>query len=46
MNNRIRYTLDEVVRIQTEGRQKRTEAEGELMRIEGELKDKLLELRN
>jgi uncharacterized protein YaaN involved in tellurite resistance len=37
--------LDEVVRIQTEGRQKRSAAEAELVRIEGELKDKLLELR-
>lgn len=39
------YTLDEVLRIQTEGRQKRTEAEVELARIEGELKQKMLELR-
>ncbi|SHO50591.1 toxic anion resistance protein [Anaerocolumna xylanovorans] len=38
-------TLDEVLRIQTEGRQKRKEAEVELNRIEGELKKKLLELR-
>jgi len=37
--------LDEVMRIQTEGRQKRQEAEVELRRIEGELKDKLLQLR-
>ena len=38
-------TLDEVMRIQTEGSQKRKEAEAELGRIEGELKQKLLELR-
>ena len=39
-------TLDEVVRIQTEGRQKRREAETELARMEGELKQKLLQLSN
>ena len=39
------FTLDEVMRIQTEGHQKRMEAEKELGRIEGELKNKLLELR-
>ena len=44
-NKNLIDTLDEVVRIQTEGRQKRTEAENELVRIEGELKAKLLELR-
>ena len=33
------------MRIQTEGSQKRKEAEAELGRIEGELKQKLLELR-
>ena len=37
-------TLDEVLRIQSEGRQKRKEAELELNRIEGELKTKLLEI--
>ena len=45
-NKNLLETLDEVVRIQTEGRQKRAEAENELVRIEGELKNKLLELRN
>lgn len=39
-------TLDEVIRIQTEGRQKRKEAELELNRIENELKEKLLSLKN
>ena len=34
-----------VLRIQTEGTQKRREAEAELGRIEGELKQKLLALR-
>ena len=45
-NKNLIESLDEVVRIQTEGRQKRLAAEGELVRIEGELKTKLLELRN
>jgi len=45
-NKNLIETLDEVVRIQTEGRQKRADAEVELVRIEGELKNKLLELRN
>lgn len=44
-NQNLIASLDEVVRIQTEGRQKRSEAEVELARIEGELKQKLLELR-
>lgn len=44
-NKNLIESLDEVVRIQTEGRQKRAEAEVELARIEGELKTKLLELR-
>ena len=45
-NKNLIESLDEVVRIQSEGRQKRAEAETELVRIEGELKNKLLELRN
>ena len=45
-NKNLIESLDEVVRIQSEGRQKRLEAEHELVRIEGELKTKLLELRN
>jgi uncharacterized protein YaaN involved in tellurite resistance len=44
-NESLISTLDEVLRIQTEGRQKRKEAEIELNRIEGELKNKLLEMR-
>lgn len=35
-------TLDEVVQIQAQGREKRREAEAELAKLEGELKDKLL----
>lgn len=44
-NQNLIETLDEVVRIQTEGRQKRAAAEVELGRIEGELKQKLLQIR-
>ncbi len=44
-NESLISTLDEVVRIQDEGRQKRREAEGELSRIETELKQKLLDIR-
>ena len=43
-NQQLISTLDEVMKIQTEGAQKRKEAEVELGRIEGELKQKLLEL--
>ena len=43
-NESLIQTLDEVMRIQTEGRQKRKEAEAEMVRLEGELKDKLLQL--
>ncbi len=43
-NESLISTLDEVLRIQSEGRQKRKEAELELNRIEGELKTKLLEM--
>ncbi len=44
-NESLISTLDEVIRIQTEGRQKRKEAETELNRIESELKQKLLNMR-
>lgn len=44
-NQQLISTLDEMMKIQTEGAQKRKEAEAELGRIEGELKKKLLELR-
>ncbi|WMM26975.1 toxic anion resistance protein [Tissierella sp. MB52-C2] len=44
-NESLISTLDEVMRIQIEGRQKRKEAEIELNRIEEELKTKLLEIR-
>lgn len=45
-NEQLISTLDEVMKIQTEGAQKRKEAEAELGRIEGELKQKLLELKS
>ena len=44
-NESLITTLDEVMRIQEEGRQKRREAEKELARLEGELKQKLLSMR-
>ena len=45
-NEQLIGTLDEVLRIQNEGRAKRKAAETELVRIETELKNKLLEIRN
>ena len=39
-------TFDEVLKIQTEGREKRRNAEAEMQRMEDELKKKLLEIRN
>lgn len=44
-NESLITTLDEVVKIQQEGRQKRQEAEVELRRIEGDLKQRLLQIR-
>ena len=44
-NQQLISTLDEVMNIQKEGAEKRKAAEVELGRIEGELKQKLLELR-
>ena len=45
-NESLISTLDEVIRIQDEGRQKRREAEAELGRIENQLKQKLLDIRS
>ncbi|MBE5841175.1 Uncharacterized conserved protein YaaN involved in tellurite resistance [Butyrivibrio hungatei DSM 14810] len=42
-NESLISTLDEVLKIQTEGKTKRREAEAELAQIESQLKDKLLE---
>ena len=44
-NESLITTLDEVKKIQDEGRQKRREAEEELGRIEAELRSKLLEIK-
>ena len=44
-NEQLISTLDEVIRIQEEGRQKRAEAENELGRIENQLRQKLLDIR-
>ena len=43
-NESLISTLDEVIRIQEEGRQKRRDAEAELLRLEGDLKQKLLSI--
>ena len=43
-NQSLIQTLDEVVRIQDEGRAKRRAAEAEIGRLEGELKQKLLDI--
>ena len=43
-NEQLISTLDEVLTIQREGAQKRKEAEAQLGKIEGELKQKLMEL--
>ena len=45
-NQQLIDTLDEVLNIQREGAEKRRAAEVELGKIEGELKQKLMELRN
>ena len=42
-NESLITTLDEVLKIQTEGKQKRREAEAELAQIENQLRDKLIE---
>ena len=44
-NESLIKTLDEVMQIQKDGRQKRLEAEQEMRRMESELKNKLLEIR-
>lgn len=44
-NEQLISTLDEVLKIQTEGKAKREEAQKELTKIEGELNAKLMEIR-
>ena len=43
-NEALIATFDEVMQIQAEGRQKRKEAEAEMLRLESELKNKLLQM--
>lgn len=45
-NQKLIDTIDEVLNIQTEGREKRKAAEEELYKMEQEIKNKLLEVRN
>ena len=45
-NESLISTFDEVLKIQTEGRENRRNAEAEMQRMEDELKKKLLEIRN
>ena len=45
-NESLISTFGEVLKIQTEGREKRRNAEAEMQRMEDELKKKLLEIRN
>ena len=44
-NEQLINTLDEVLRIQTEGRERRRAAEGTLREIEGQLREKLISMR-
>ena len=43
-NQKLIETLDEVMQIQQDGRQKRKDAEAELLRIETQMKDKILQV--
>jgi uncharacterized protein YaaN involved in tellurite resistance len=45
VNNDLITTIEETLKIQADGKAKRQEAEGELVRIERDLKDKLMTLR-
>ena len=45
VNSDLIATLEETIRIQEEGRQKRLQAEGEITQLQGELRHKLIELR-
>lgn len=46
VNNDLISTIEETIKIQTEGKQKRQEAEVELQNIEKELKSKLVNIKN
>lgn len=43
-NDTLISSLDEVMRIQVEGREKRKEAEAEIRRLEGQLKEKVIQI--
>jgi uncharacterized protein YaaN involved in tellurite resistance len=45
VNSDLIATLEETIRIQDEGRQRRLQAEGEIVQLQGELRQKLIELR-
>ena len=45
-NTDLIQTLDDVLKIQKEGRLKRREAEAEMARMENDLKNKLLEIQH
>ncbi len=45
VNSDLIATLEETIRIQDEGRQKRLQAESEIVQLQGELRHKLIELR-
>ena len=45
-NEALISSLDEVMKIQVESRAKRKEAENEILRLENELKDKMIEMVN
>ena len=44
-NESLITTLDEIMKIQTDGREKRQAAEAELRQMENDLKNKLLEIK-
>lgn len=46
VNENLLSTIDETIKIQKEGRQKRQAAEAELVKIENQLKDKLVEIQH
>ena len=45
VNSDLIATLEETIRIQDEGRQRRLQAEGEIVQLQGELRQKLIDLR-
>ena len=45
-NQDLIATLDDVMKVQAEGRQKRLAAEAEMAKMEADLKNKLLEIRS